>query len=262
MAAALSGLADGTTLTYTGGHLTVIGQAPTAVSTTPTLAGLQVLLANGQYVTGAQLAALLGTTTSSSTTPTTIAADGTLSGLPSTTVAGQPLSAASYVPTTGAAPYLVLYNVGSGAEEGARFTPNVMPGGNLSLLIPQTANGYTVRGFAAATGGNATYESAQFNVTAAPGALPATPTQTADTGATSSAVTMNWTATASDYRVLTRTGVGTAYGSLSDTTTTATSYTFANQAASSLVRAVVIPQNANGSGTPTGQFISFTASAG
>ncbi|MGI4945852.1 MAG: hypothetical protein ACRYHQ_35715 [Janthinobacterium lividum] len=191
-------------------------------------------------------------------TPTSIAADGTLSGLPSTIVAGQPLTAASYVATTGSTYYLVLWNVAAAAEEGSRFAPGTMPGGTLSLLISQKAGAYTVRGFSALTGGPATYESAQINVTAAPGALPATPTQTADTGKTSSGVTMTWSATAPSYRVLTRNGVGVAYGSLSDTTTTATSYTFTGQASSTFLRAVVIPQNANGSGTPTGQFISST----
>ncbi len=189
----------------------------------------------------------------------TIAPDGTLSGLPSTITAGQPLSAVTH--TAQSQLYLVLYKVSGGVEEGSRWQPALMPGGTLSLLIPQTAGAYTVRGFAAATGGSATYESGQLGVTAAPGALPATPTQTADTGATSTGVVMNWTSTAPNYRVLTRAGVGAAYGSLSNTTTAAASYTFTGQAASSSPRAVVIPQNANGSGTPTGQLISFAAAA-
>jgi len=185
----------------------------------------------------------------------TIAPDGTLSGLPSTIVAGQPLSAATYGQPQ-STPYFVLYRVAGAVEEGVRWASSVMPG-NLTLLIPQTAGAYTVRGYDAATAGNKVYESAQFNVTAAAGALPATPTQAADTGTTSSATTMNWSATAPSYRVLARPGVGTVYGSLADTTVSTNSYTFTGLAPSSSPRAVIIPQNANGYGTPSGQFLSF-----
>ncbi len=45
---------------------------------------------------------------------------------------------------------------------------------------------------------------------------------------------------------------------LADATVTTNSYTFTGRPASSSPRAVVIPQNANGYGTPTGQFLSFT----
>ncbi len=194
------------------------------------------------------------TPTSSPPPPPAPASDGTLTGLPSTIVAGQPLSAATYGQST---LYFVLYRVAGAVEEGLRWQGGRMPS-NLSLLIPQTAGAYTVRGYDAATAGNRVYESAQFNVTAAPGALPATPTQTADTGATSSGVTTNWTATGTSYRVLARPGVGSVYGSLADTTVSTNSYTFTGRPASSSPRAVVIPQNANGYGTPSGQLISFT----
>ncbi len=184
----------------------------------------------------------------------TIAPDGTLTGLPASIVAGQPLSATTYSQST---PYFVLYRVSGAVEEGVRWASKVMPG-NLTLLIPQTVGAYTVRGYDAATAGNKVYESAQFNATAAPGALPATSTQTADTGTTSSGTTMNWSATAPSYRVLVRPGVGTVYGSLADATVTTNSYTFTGLAPSSSPRAAVIPQNANGYGTPSGQFLSFT----
>jgi len=151
----------------------------------------------------------------------------------------------------------VLYNVAGAVEEGLRWPSGVMSGA-LNLLIPQTAGAYTVRGYDAATAGNKVYESAQITVTAAPGALPATPTQTADTGATSSSVTMNWTATGNSYRFLARTGPGSAYGSLADTTVSTNSFALTGLAASSSPRAVVIPQNANGYGLPGGQFLSFT----
>ncbi len=182
--------------------------------------------------------------------------DGTLTGLPSTIVAGQPLSAVTYAAGQTNA-YFVLYKVAGAVEEGLRWGTNVMPG-NLNLLIPQTAGAYTVRGYSAATGGSVVYESAQFNVTAAPGALPATPTQAADTSTTSSGTTMNWSATATSYRVLARPGVGSVYGSLADATVSTNSYTFTGLAPSSVPRAVVIPQNANGYGMPSGQFLSFT----
>ena len=248
----LTPVATGLSGTFNPPSAVGVGTAPVVFTFTPSGAGNGILSATNGFPLVAVTA--VAATPSGGTTP----ADGTLSGLPSTIVAGQPLSAASYVPTTGTLPYLVLYNVADGAEEGPRFTPGVMPGGKLLLLIPQTANAYTVRGFAAATGGSAIYESAQFNVTAAPGALPATPTQTADSGATSSSVTMNWSATAASYRVLGRAGPGLAYGSLVDATISTNSFTFTGQPASSTPRAAIIPQNANGYGTPSGQFLSFT----
>ncbi len=151
----------------------------------------------------------------------------------------------------------MLYKVAGVVEEGLRWASGVMPGA-LTLLIPQTPGAYTVRAYDAATAGNKVYESAQFTVTAALGALPATPTQTADAGATSSSVTMNWTATGSSYRFLARTGPGSAYDSLADTTVSTNSFTFTGLAASSSPRAVVIPQNANGYGPSTGQLLAFT----
>jgi len=45
---------------------------------------------------------------------------------------------------------------------------------------------------------------------------------------------------------------------MADATVTTNSYTFTGLAASSSPRAVVIPQNANGYGLPSGQFLSFT----
>ncbi len=186
-----------------------------------------------------------------------VASDSILTGLPATIVAGQPLSAATYTPTQATPTYFVLFNVTTGAEEGLRWQNGVMRS-KLDLLIPQTSATYTVRGFAAASGGSPTYESAQIAVTAAPGALPATPAQAADTNRTSSGVTMSWSATVASYHVLARSGPGFAYGSLADATVTTNSYTFAGLAANSSPRAVVIPQNASGYGTPTGQFLSST----
>jgi len=201
-------------------------------------------------------AILAGTSTPAPRPAPAPASDGTLTGLPATIVAGQPLSAVTYAPPQTAI-YFVLYKVAGAVEDGFRWASNLMPG-NLTLLVPQTAGAYTVRGYSATTGGSVVYESAQINVTVAPGVLPATPAQTADTGATSSGVTTNWTATGTSYRVLARPGVGSVYGSLADTTVSTNSYTFTGRPASSSPRAVVIPQNANGNGTPSGQFLSFT----
>jgi len=235
------------------------GTAAATCAFTPSAAGSGTIdvVANPSMTTPAGLAyqATAAATPTPAPTPAPApASDGTLAGLPATIVAGQPLSAATYGQST---PYFVLYRVSGAVEEGVRWASSVMPGA-LTLLIPQTAGAYTVRGYDAATAGNKVYESAQFSVTAAPGALPATPTQTADTGATSSSVTMNWTATGNNYRVLARPGPGSVYGSLADTTVSTNSYTFTGRPAFSTPRAVVIPQNANGYGTPTGQLISST----
>ena len=154
--------------------------------------------------------------------------------------------------------YFVLYNVAGAVEEGLRWPSGVMSGA-LNLLIPQNAGAYTVRAYSAATGGSLVYESAQFNVTAAPGALPATPTQAADTGATATGVTMNWSSTAPSYLVLARPGVGGGpYGILANTTVTTNSYTFARLSANSSPRAAILPQNANGYGT-AGLCLSFVS---
>ena len=194
-------------------------------------------------------------------TSSTIPADGTLSGLPTTIVAGQALSAVTYAQQQNGNAF-ILHRVATNANEGSSWiTGNMLTG--LNLLIPQNAGAYTVRGYAypgPSSDPNSAllYESAQFAVTAALGALPATPTQMADSGATSSGVTVNWSATAPSYRVLTRTGLGAAYGSLANTVVSTNSYTYTGLAASSSPRAVVIPQNANGYGIASAQFISST----
>ncbi len=180
----------------------------------------------------------------------------TLTGMPSTIVAGQPLSAVTHSTASGA--FFVLFRMTDAAEEGVRWPDGVMPGRSLSLLVPQTSGAYIVRAFDARIGGNLLYESTQISVTAAPGALPATPTQTADTGATSSSVTMNWRATGTSYRVLGRASTGAVYGSLVDTVVSTNSYNFTGLGFSG-ARAVIIAQNANGSATPTDQFLSSTA---
>ena len=256
---AVNGVADAVTWATPG---TASGTR-TGTLATAAFAGDAVTFSAGTGFTSPALGAAVGTlavVNHSAVAPSsgTIPADGTLSNLPSTIVAGQPLSAVSVTSQTSL--NFVLYRVAGGVEEGSRWIGNVMPG-NLNLLIPQASGAYTVRGFAAATGGSATYESGQISVTAAPGTLPATPTQTADTGATSSSVTTNWTATGTSYRVLARPGVGSAYGSLVDATLSTNSYTFNGLAPSSSPRAVIIAYNANGSGTPSGQFLSFTTAA-
>ncbi len=255
----LTPAATGLSGTFAPTTRTPSGTAATTFTFTPSAAGSGTIdvAANPSMTAPAGLAyqATAAATPTPAPTPAPApASDGTLTGLPSSIVAGQPLSAVTYGQST---PYFVLYRVAGAVEEGVRWASSVMPG-NLILLIPQTAGAYTVRGYDAATGGSVVYESAQIAVSAAPGALPATPTQTADTGATSSGVTTNWTATGTSYRVLARPGVGSVYGSLADTTVSTNSFTFTGRPASSSPRAVVIPQNANGYGTPSGQLLSFT----
>jgi hypothetical protein len=255
----LTPAATGLSGTFAPTTRTPSGTAATTFTFTPSAAGSGTIgvVANPSMTPPAGLAyQAMAAATPAPTPAPAPASDGTLTNLPATIVAGQPLSAATYTQPQ-STPYFVLYRVAGAVEEGVRWASGVMPG-NLTLLIPQTAGAYTVRGYDAATAGNKVYESAQFNVTAAPGALPATPTQTADTGTTSSGTTMNWTATAASYRVLARPGVATVYGSLADTTVSTNSFTFTGRPASSSPRAVVIPQNVNGYGTPTGQFLSFT----
>ncbi len=257
----LTPAATGLSGTFAPTTRTPSGTVATTFAFTPSAAGSGTIgvVANPSMTTPAGLAyqATAAATPTPAPTPAPApASDGTLAGLPASIVAGQPLSAVTYTPPQSAI-YFVLYKVAGAVEEGFRWASGVMPG-NLTLLIPQTAGAYTVRGYDAATAGNKVYESAQFNVTAAPGALPATPTQTADTGATSSGVTMSWTATGTSYRVLARPGVGSVYGSLADTTVSTNTFTFTGRPASSSPRAVVIPQNANGYGTPSGQFFSST----
>lgn len=192
------------------------------------------------------------------------AADGTLSGLPATIVAGQQLSAVTYSqPQT--VVMFALHRVSTNADEGSYWPSSVMLSG-LNLLIPQNAGAYTVRSYAYPgpvqnPSAALLYESPQFTATAPPGALPATPMPTADTGATATGVTMNWTSTAPSYLVLAAPGTGTAYGTLANTTVSTNSYTFAHLSANSGPRAVIIPQNANGYGAAALCLSSVTATA-
>jgi len=246
--------------TFAPNTYTPSGTAAATFAFTPSAAGSGTISVSASPSMTGPAGLAYQATAAATPTPTPAPAptsDGTLTGLPSTIVAGQPLSAVTYTPGQATPPYFVLFNVTAGAEEGLRW-PNGVMRSKLELLIPQAAATYTVRGYAAASGGSPIYESAQIAVTAAPGALPATPAQAADSGATSNGVTMNWSATAASYHVLARPGVGAAYGSRADATVTTNSYTLTGLAASSSPRAVVIPQNANGYGTPTGQFLSFT----
>ncbi len=212
--------------------------------------------------TGRGLVATINGSGSSTPSPTptptpsgsTIPADGTLSGLPITIVAGQQLSAVTYSAQQNTVSFM-LYRVATSANEGLAWASTVMPS-TLNLLIPQNAGAYTVRVYAYPgpvqnPSAALLYESGPFTVTAPPGALPATPTQTADTGATSTGVTMHWTSTATSYHVLANPGVGSGpYGSVADTTVSTNSYTFTGLPANSSPCAVKIPQNTYGSGLP------------
>ena len=134
LTAALSGLADGTTLGWnaTTHQLYVIGQAPTAASTVPALSNLNVLLADGTYLTGPVLQALLGVSTSSSSTST-----------PSPTPTPTATSTSSFPLTfAGAAGALTGTQVLTAFGGGSTVAAN--RDGNGNLLVPAPAYTYGV----------------------------------------------------------------------------------------------------------------------
>lgn len=241
-----------------GGDFKVVGtQVRFAVSNVP----------QGSYTIRARLVADNAAAFEQNLTVTVAAAsatqgngDVTLTGMPSSIVAGQPLSGVTFAFPVGGygQANFVLFNVTTGAEEGPRIPSNSLPANNLGLFTPQTNALYTMRAY------NFDYtallfQSTQIAVSAPPGPLPARVQNLGDTGRTQTGVTMNWTATAPTYRLLTRPGFGSPYGSLVDTITSATSYTFTGLAAGSAARSLVVPQNSNGTGMTSFQFISSTS---
>ena len=253
---AFVGLWNATTGAYQGALQALTGTSGTLPSLIPAAAGTYaVKLASDSA--GAGVLASSGNIAVAAASGGTQASDGTLTGLPVTIVAGQPLSAVTFsTSSASAAGRFVLWRVATGAEEGQRWSNTVLPGGSLSLLVPQISGAYTVRVYSY-SGTSLLYESAQFTASAAPGALPSPPTQTADTDAVSGGVTTNWTATAPSYHVLARNNVGAVYGTWADVTGSAASFVFTGLPANSSARSVVIPQNSNGFGTASAQFISL-----
>ena len=144
---------DNTTLTEAAdGTLSIVGQAPTPVSTTPTLAGLQVLLANGQYMSGTALQALLGTGNTASTptqTATTLLAFAGPAGAPTGNAAmtglvgsitGYGLDGSGHLQLAGTSGFGVF--AGLGAVQDGLYTVNFASGqGSLGILPIVRASG-------------------------------------------------------------------------------------------------------------------------
>ena len=179
LTAALGGLADGTTLSWnaTTHQLSVVGQTPTAASTVPSLAAAQILLANGTYLTGTTLQALLGISTGSSTAST--ATTYTLGAANSSAPVG---TATTYglTPTGGAWPSgEVLTPVASGIS--GAFNPTTLsPSGTVNAAFtftPSAAGSGTI----SVTSNPALTNPAGVALTATAATPSPTPTPTATT---------------------------------------------------------------------------------
>lgn len=193
-----------------GPAVALSGTSGTVPAITPPAAGT-VCLALLNAATGTIIARSGSITVAAAATPPTTQSGGgvTLSGVPASIVAGQPLSGVTFSFSTEVGNgQIVLYNVTSGVEEGPRLLSSSLPANDLGLFIPQANALYTVR-VRNYDNTSVLFESTQISVSAAPGALPSRVTQMADTNRTSSSVTVNWTATAPSYRVLARPGIAT-----------------------------------------------------
>ena len=94
------------------------------------------------------------------------------------------------------------------------------------------------------------WESASFSVTAAPEALPAQVSSFSTSNVTTTTLTLNWPAVsgATGYKVLARTGPGSKWGTLANTTVSSPSYAFTGLTAGGEVVAIVSAISANGQG--------------
>ena len=121
---------DGSAITVNPatGTASVVGQAPTAATTLPTLAGLQVLLANGPYVTGAHLSVLLGTGGMASTPPPVQ----TTSNAPNTVTLG----GATFAPSAGYDTSTMTTTSGGSSPVILTMAPidHYAPAGNLTAM--------------------------------------------------------------------------------------------------------------------------------
>ena len=141
---------DGTSITVdpATGTASVVGQTPTAASTVPPLANLNVLLADGTYLTGPVLQALLGISTSSTATPTPSTSP-TPSPTPTPTATGTTYSFAGAVGLpTGTLALTAIQNTaitGMGLNgSGALLLPSVQYGFAAFESLPAFANGTLV----------------------------------------------------------------------------------------------------------------------
>ncbi len=183
------------------------------------------------------------------------APDVVLTGLPSSIAAGQPLSGTSFTTNNSAYGDFVLWDQTAGAIDGlAVIADTVTPDNTLDFLVPQNAgHTYTVRLVSTTDSTSVVWESASFSVTAAPGALPAQVSGFTTSGATTTQVTLNWSAVsgATGYQVLARVIAGQPWGSFANTVVSGTSYTFTGLAANEFFFPIVTAINANGRGPAT-----------
>ena len=239
-----------------GSAVALSGMSGAVPALTPPAAGtVRLALLNAAAGT---IIALSGPITVGAASSTQGNANVTLTGMPASIVAGQPLSGVTFAFPAGGygSAQLVLYNVTAGAEEGPRIYSLSLPTTNLELYTPQTNALYTVRAFNY-EGTTLLFESAQIAVSAAPGALPTQPAQTADTNRTAFTVTVNWASTGTSFRVLAKNGIGGTFGTLASATVTTNSYAYTDLPANSNPRTLVVPQNANGYGTVSGSMFSI-----
>lgn len=187
----------------------------------------------------------------------------TLTGLPSSIAAGQPLSGVTFAVNNSAYGDLVLYDqTASSQETTALIATTVTPDTTLDFLVPQIAgHTYNVR-LVDTSSGNDLWDGASFTVTAAPGALPAAVGGLATSNATTTQLTVSWTAVsgATGYKLLARSGYGTKYGSLLNTATTNTSVTFTGLSANQTIYLIIAANNANGQGPSVLYFATSAAS--
>ena len=192
------------------------------------------------------------------------APDVVLTGLPSSIAAGQPLAGTTFITNNSAYGEFALWDQTAGAIDGlAIIADTVTPDNTLDFLVPQNGgHTYTVRLVSTANNSTVLWESASFAVTAAPGALPAQVGGFNTSGATTTQVTLNWSAVsgATDYQVLARVAAGSKWGTLANTVVSGTSYTFTGLTANDFFFPIVTAINANGRG-PANQANVGTASS-
>ncbi|MBV9747622.1 MAG: fibronectin type III domain-containing protein, partial [Acetobacteraceae bacterium] len=248
----LSGYASQPTLTLLSG-----GTALTGV--TFTFSGLTGFSATVPGQSAGTLALSVQDATNnvqSNTVSVTVAAapDVVLTGLPASIAAGQPLSGVTFTLNNEAYGDFILWDVTAGAQDDAGFViaSSVTPDSSLDFLVPQNGgHEYQVQLITPGSSPpSVIWQSATFNVTAAPGALPAQIASFTTSNVTTTGLTLNWPAVsgATGYKVLARTTTGQKWGSLADTTVSGTSYAFTGLPAGGTVYAIVSPINANGQG--------------
>ncbi len=251
------GLYNVTTAAYQGSLVAVSGVSGNLPSFTPSVADTYAYQLTSDSA-GANVLAISPNITVGA------APDVVLTGLPSSIAAGQPLTGVTFTTNNSAYGDFVLWDQTAGAIDGlALIADTVTPDNTLGFLVPQNAgHSYTVRLVSTTDSTSVVWESAAFSVTAAPGALPAQVSGFTTSGATTTQVTLNWSAVsgATGYQVLARAQAGSKWGSLADTVVSGTSYTFTGLAANEFFFPIVTAINANGRG-PAASTTAGTASS-